>query len=183
MKQIGIFCSASDTIDKIYFEKAAELGTWIGKHHKTLVYGGANVGLMERIAYAVKTAGGNIIGVIPTVLEQNKKVSSLPDRIIKTGNLSERKEIILQQSEVIIALPGGIGTFDEIFHVMSTASLGYHNKKIILYNINGFFNGMLDILQALQEKKFTRHPLNHYFQTANTFDELTDLLNITCNHD
>ena len=77
----------------------------------------------------------------------------------------------------MVALPGGIGTLDEVFHVMAASSIGYHSKKIIFYNINGFYNDLLAILHSMNKTHFSRHPMEHYFDVANTFDELTFLLN------
>ena len=121
MEKIGIFCSASGSIDPIYFDAAHQIGEWMGKNGKTLIYGGANLGLMECVAKAVKENGGHVIGVVPSKLEENGKVSTYPDEIIATHDLSDRKDIILQQSDVLVALPGGIGTLDEVFHVMAAS--------------------------------------------------------------
>lgn len=177
MNKIGIFCSASQTIDDVYFQKTEELGKWMGEQGKTLVYGGANMGLMECVAQTVKQSGGNIIGVIPSKLEESKRVSALPDRFLYTKNLSDRKDVILAESDVMIALPGGIGTLDEVFHVMASATIGYHSKKIIFYNINGFYDELLTILKMFEKKQFTRGELSLYYDVANTFKELTNLLN------
>ena len=100
-------------------------------------------------------------------------MSTYPDEIIATHNLSDRKDIILQQSDVLVALPGGIGTLDEVFHVMAAASIGYHQKKVIFYNADGFYNPLLAVLSELQTRGFTRHPLSSYYEVANTFNELT----------
>ena len=177
MEKIGIFCSASDSIDKMYFEKRIELGEWLGKQGKTLIYGGANLGLMDCIARTVKAYGGTVVGVVPSKLEENGKVSPLLDKIYRTKNLSDRKDIMVEESDVMVALPGGIGTLDEVFHVMAASSIGYHSKKIIFYNINGFYNDLLAILHSMNKTHFSRHPMEHYFDVANTFDELTFLLN------
>ena len=149
MEKIGIFCSASGSIDPIYFDAAHQIGEWMGKNGKTLIYGGANLGLMECVAKAVKENGGHVIGVVPSKLEENGKVSTYP------------------------ALPGGIGTLDEVFHVMAAASIGYHQKKVIFYNADGFYNPLLAVLSELQTRGFTRHPLSSYYEVANTFNELT----------
>ena len=176
MKKIGIFCSASENIDKMYFDCTNELGTWMGQTNRILIYGGANLGLMECIASAVKKSGGEVIGVVPAKLEENGKVSQLPDKIIHTNNLSDRKDIIVEQSDVLVALPGGLGTFDEVFHVMAAASIGYHQKKVIFYNINGFYDKLIDTLNDLQRQNFMRHSLSTYFEVAQTSDELITLL-------
>ena len=105
--------------------------------------------------------------------EENGKVSTYLDEMIRTHNLSDRKDIILQQSDVLVALPGGIGTLDEVFHVMAAASIGYHQKKVIFYNANGFYSPLLAVLSELQARGFARHPLSSYYEVANTFNELT----------
>ncbi|NDV80491.1 TIGR00730 family Rossman fold protein [Bacteroides sp. 51] len=176
MEYIGIFCSASNTIDQAYFDAASQLGEWMGREHKTLVYGGSNLGLMECIAKAVKDNGGHVIGVIPTKLEKNGRESLIPDEVIHTQNLNDRKDIITAKSDVLIALPGGIGTLDEVFHVMSAATLGYHNKKVVFYNIEGFYNDLLDILDKLIREKFARTKIFSHYEIANTQDELIRLL-------
>lgn len=176
MDRIAIFCSASEDIDALFFEKARELGVWMGQNKKTLVYGGSNIGLMECVARAAKDHGSMIIGVVPTKLEERGRVSDLPDVIFRTDNLSDRKDMMLNESDVAVALPGGVGTLDEVFHVMASATLDYHRKKIIFYNINGFWNGVIDFLAGLETQRFAHHPLNRYFAVANDWEELTELI-------
>lgn len=176
MDKIAIFCSASEHIDPVYFEKARELGAWMGQNKKTLVYGGANIGLMECIAQAVKENGGMVMGVIPTKLEERGRTSDLLDVTFLTDNLSDRKDIMLRESEIVIALPGGVGTLDEVFHVMAAATLDYHRKKVIFYNIDGFWNGIIEFLKGLEARHFAHRPLRNYFGVANDERELTELL-------
>lgn len=174
MEKIGIFCSASENIDKMYFDAARQIGQWMGENGKTLVYGGANLGLMECVAQAVKENGGHIVGVVPSILEENEKVSTYPDRIIHTNNLSDRKDRLTEESEILVALPGGIGTLDEVFHVMAAATIGYHRKRVVFYNVNGFYDKLLSALDDLQAKGFCRRPLSVYYEIANSFEELTN---------
>ena len=176
MNRIAIFCSASEDIDALFFEKARELGVWMGQNKKTLVYGGSNIGLMECVARAAKDHGSMIIGVVPTKLEERGRVSDLLDVTFRTDNLSDRKDMMLNESDVAVALPGGVGTLDEVFHVMASATLDYHRKKIIFYNINGFWNGVIDFLAGLETQHFAHHPLNRYFAVANDWEELTELI-------
>ena len=154
MEKIGIFCSAADSIETIYFEKARELGVWMGQNKKTLIYGGANLGLMECVAQAAKVHGAFVMGVVPTKLEERGAVSDLLDVTFRTDNLSDRKDVMLRESDVLVALPGGVGTLDEVFHVIASASIGYHAKKVIFYNINGFWNDLLGFLGSMKESKF-----------------------------
>ena len=177
MEKIGIFCSASENIDKVYFESAPQIGEWMGQKGKTLIYGGASLGLMECIARAVKENGGKVIGVVPAKLEENGKVSTLLDEEIHTRNLSDRKDIITEKSEVLVALPGGVGTLDEIFHVIAAASIGYHRKKVIFYNEYGFYDELLKALHTLEDKGFARQPFSTYYEVANTLNELKEKIN------
>lgn len=176
MEYIGIFCSASNTIDQAYFDAACELGEWMGKEQKTLIYGGSNIGLMECVAKAVKENGGSVIGVIPSKLERNGRQSAIPDVVIHTEDLSDRKDIIAQKSDVLVALPGGVGTLDEVFHVMASATLGYHAKKVVFYNVEGFYNDLLEFLDKLAKDKFARLNISSYYEVANTQDELIRIL-------
>lgn len=177
MKKIGIFCSASENIDKMYFESARKIGEWMGETGKTLIYGGANLGLMECVARAVKESGGKVIGVVPTKLEEKGSVSTLLDEVIHTRNLSDRKDVMTELSDILVALPGGVGTLDEIFHVIAAASIGYHAKKVIFYNEYGFYDELLKALQTLEDKGFARHPFSTYYEIANTPDELKEKIN------
>ena len=148
MDKIAIFCSASDNIDPVYFDKARELGTWMGQNGKTLIYGGANIGLMECVARAAKENGSMVMGVVPTKLEERGRVSDLLDVTFRTDNLSARKDVMLD----------------------------YHHKKVIFYNINGFWNGIVEFLKGLETQHFAHHPLNSYYAVADNREELTELL-------
>ena len=152
MKKIGIFCSASESIDKMYFDSARQIGEWIGQTGKTLIYG----------------------GVVPTLLEEKNSVSTQPDEIIHTFNLSDRKDVMTEKSDILVALPGGVGTLDEIFHVIAAASIGYHQKKVIFYNEYGFYDELLKALGTLESKGFARKPFSTYYEVANTLEELKE---------
>lgn len=158
MNKIAVFCSASDDIAPVFKEKAKELGAWLGQHHKWLVYGGSNTGLMESLAQSAKENGAMIMGVVPTKLEEHGRVSDLLDVTFHSVNLSDRKDIMVQESEVMVALPGGIGTLDEVFHVMASCSIGYHDKKVIFYNVDGFWDELLHFLGKLEDLHFAHHP-------------------------
>lgn len=176
MNAIGVFCSASSRIDEVYMEKARELGAWMGRQRKTLVYGGSNGGLMECVARAVKENGGRVFGVIPTILETQNRVSDYVDIDFRCNDLSDRKETMLQEAQVMVALPGGIGTLDEIFTVLASATIGYHHKRIILYNVGGFWNTLIKLLDELERKNFIRGHWRDYCDVAASLEELTPLL-------
>ena len=105
-----------------------------------------------------------------------RSVSCLLDEQVGCRNLSERKDIMLERSDVLVALPGGVGTLDEVFHVVAAATIGYHSKRVVLYNIDGFWNGLLAVLNQMKAQGFIRRPLDNFLSVANTFDELKDIL-------
>ena len=131
---------------------------------------------MECVAQAAKAHGAFVMGVVPTKLEERGAVSDMLDVTFRTDNLSDRNDVMLRESDVLVALPGGIGTLDEVFHVMASASIGYHTKKVIFYNINGFWNDLLDFLRSMKESKFARRPLENFYFVANNLEELIEYL-------
>ena len=173
---IGIFCSANSNIDKVYFDKTAELGEWIGRNGHTVVFGGCDLGLMEHVAKHAVSSGGKAIGIVPTIIEERGKVSPHCTTVIPCSNLSDRKDLLLEHSDVIIALPGGVGTLDEIFTVVAAHTIGYHDKEVILYNINGFWNSLIAMLDDLQARNMIRGEWKKYILTASNLPELVSLL-------
>ena len=173
---ICIFCSANSNIPTEYFERTSELGTWMGANGHTLVFGGCNLGLMECVAKAVHEAKGMTVGVVPTIVEKGGKVSEYVDVKILCNNLSDRKDLMIERSDVIIALPGGVGTLDEIFTVLAAASIGYHNKRVILYNIGGFWDSLIVMLDDLKTRGVLRAGFDDTVKVAHTLDEIAALI-------
>ncbi|MCH5306647.1 MAG: TIGR00730 family Rossman fold protein [Prevotella sp.] len=170
--KIGIFCSANAAIDADFFRLTEELGRWMATEGHTLVFGGVNQGLMECVAQAVKEAGGKTIGVVPDIVEERGRTSAYNDEVLKCKNLSERKQLILEQSDVFIALPGGIGTLDEIFTIAASHTIGYHCKRIILYNMKGFWDGVVAMLDDLQSRGVIRGQWRNYIEVANSLENI-----------
>lgn len=174
--KIGVFCSANNQIDADYFRLTEEFGAWIAREGHSVVYGGCNCGLMETIGKAVHDGGEMAIGVIPRIVEKGGRVSSSVDINIACDNLSDRKDLILAQSDVLIALPGGIGTLDEVFTVAASHTIGYHAKMVILYNMNGFYDSLIALLNDLQERGMIRGKWTDYIQVATSLDEIAALI-------
>ena len=173
---ICIFCSANNNIDPEYFRQAGQLGELLALKGHTIVYGGCDQGLMECVSKACVTAGGRTIGVVPSLVESHIKPSNYITERIDVANLSERKQKMMDLSDIFIALPGGIGTLDEIFSVAASATIGYHSKPIILFNINGFWNSTLAMLEDLRAKSMLRGTLSDYIRSASTLTELENFL-------
>ncbi|MBR6263892.1 MAG: TIGR00730 family Rossman fold protein [Prevotella sp.] len=169
---ICVFCSANENIDPEFFTMTSQLGEWIGRHGHALIYGGCDMGLMECVAKAVRKSGGKVIGVIPSRLEQGGHASKYIDERITCDTLGERKKLMLENSDAIVALPGGIGTLDEIFTVASEGTLSYHDKRVIVYNMKGFWNELQSLLNSLQKRGLMRGDYHRRICFANSLDEL-----------
>lgn len=175
--KIGVFCSANDNISTEYFRLAEELGKWMGENGHTLVYGGVDSGLMRTIGHAVHNAGGTCIGVVPRIIEQGGRQATCLDVDIPCDNLSDRKDIMLLHSDVLVALPGGIGTLDEVFTVAAAKTIGYHDKRVILYNMDGFWNSAVALLDDLQSRGMIRGDYCTYITAVTSLEELISILN------
>lgn len=152
---ICVFCSANDVAPQ-YVAAAEKLGRWLGREGHTLVYGGANLGLMEAVARAAHEAGATVVGVVPAILEKTGRASDHIDVRVLCDSLDDRKAIMVERSDLFVALPGGVGTLDEIFTVVAAASIGYHHKRVVLLNIDGFWDSLLAMLDYLQSKGVLR---------------------------
>lgn len=167
---IAVFCSANNNIDPDYFRAAEVLGRWIGANGHTLVYGGGNSGLMECIGKAVHEAGGRTVGVIPRIMEEGRRVSDYVDVEIPCEDLSDRKAIMMERSDEFYALPGGIGTIDEVFTVASAATISYHHKKVTLCNVKGFWDSLITLLNDHQQKGMIRGEYHDYIEIKSIDD-------------
>ena len=170
--KICVFCSANGQIDPDFFSAAEELGRWAAEKGHTIVYGGVNQGLMEAIGRTAHEAGGLTIGVIPTIVEKSGRRSDYVDIDIPCDNLSDRKQLMMDQAELFVALPGGIGTLDEIFTVAASATIGYHQKPVVLFNIKGFWNPLIQLLDNLKAQGMVRGDWQQYIKVANSLEEL-----------
>ena len=174
--KICVFCSANQQIDPEFFTMTEALGKWAAENGHAIVFGGVNQGLMECIGKATKEAGGRTIGVIPTKVEETGRISDYVEIEIPCDNLTDRKQLMMDQSDVFIALPGGIGTIDEVFTVAASATIGYHHKPVILYNMKGFWNVLIALLDDLQEKGMIRGDWRQYIKVADSIEEISRLI-------
>ena len=172
--KICVFCSANGQIDPDFFSAAEELGRWAAEKGHTIVYGGVNQGLMEAIGRAAHEAGALTIGVIPTIVEKSGRRSDYVDIDIPCDNLSDRKQLMMDQADVFVALPGGIGTLDEIFTVAASATIGYHQKPIVLFNVKGFWNPLVQLLDNLKAQGMVRGEWQQYIRIISSLEELEE---------
>ena len=127
---------------------------------------------MERLGRAAHEAGGRTIGVVPTIVEKTGRTSQYVEIEIPCDNLTDRKQLMMDQADLFVALPGGIGTLDEVFTVAASATIGYHQKPVILYNLKGFWNPLIALLDDLGQQGMVRGDWRQYIRVATSIDEL-----------
>lgn len=154
--KICVFCASNPQLEAEYFKRAEELGAWAAENAHSIVFGGHDAGLMHAVSKAAHEAGGQVIGVVPRVIERMGRLSPYMDVHIPTEDLTDRKQTMMLQSDAFVVMPGGIGTLDELFTVAAAATLGYHHKPIILYNIDGFWNSLAACLDDLGSRGVMR---------------------------
>jgi len=158
MKRIAVYCGSNLGIRPAYAAAATELGTLLAREQIELVYGGGCAGLMGVVADAVLQHGGQVIGVIPRQLVRKEVVhEKLPDlRIVE--DMHERKALMAELADGFIALPGGCGTFEELFEMLAWGQLGWHRKPIALFDVDGFYHRLLGFLDHATAEGFVRAP-------------------------
>ena len=143
-----VYCGSRPGNDARYLDAATAVGQWIGRHGGQLVYGGGRTGLMGQVAEATRQAGGRVVGIIPQALVDKELANQLCDELHVVTSMHERKAMMAERSDAFLALPGGIGTFEELFEVWTWRQLGYHDKPLGLLNVAGYYDGLLGFLQT-----------------------------------
>ena len=155
INSLCVFCGSSFGNDSVYRKKAEELGRLLAERRIQLVYGGGSVGLMGALASSVISSGGRVVGVIPELIAG--KVEAMPGaKTIVTGGMHERKHRMYELSDAFTAMPGGIGTLEEIAEVFTWQQLGYHSKAVSLYNVDGFYDDFISFLSGAGERGFIK---------------------------
>lgn len=151
---ICVYCAARESHNPIYKQIATDVGHWIGEHGLRLVYGGGSTGLMGAVADAALEAGAQVLGIIPkrlmTVEFGHHEITEL--RVVQ--DMHERKQEMIKASNAFLALPGGIGTFEEFFEAWTWCQLGYHSNPVGLLNTNGYYDGLLQFTQNCIEEGY-----------------------------
>ena len=161
--KIAVYCGSDFGKETIYAEAARELGKWIGANKHSLVYGGGEAGLMGTVAKEVHETGCEVIGVVPGNVDFIKdRPQPYVTELITTANMSDRKAKMLELADVFIALPGGIGTLDEISEAITLTKIGVFNKPCILFNRNGFYEPLRKMFDEMEKAGFlTEESMKH----------------------
>lgn len=168
-----VYCGSRPGADPAYTEAARTVGHWIGQHGGQLVYGGGNNGLMGTVAQATLAAGGRVVGVIPRALVEKEWANHSCTELHVVDTMHERKRLMAERADAFLALPGGIGTFEEFFEVWTWRQLGYHDKPVGLLNLNGYYDGLLQFLLGAVDQQFMG---DWQMGLVHTGDHATELL-------
>ncbi len=162
MKRIGtsgkicVFCASSDQTDRVYQDDARELGRNLARNHKTVVYGGGSIGSMGALADGALEEGGRVIGVIPKFMVELEWAHTGVSRLDIVDDMHERKRKMLEETDAVVALPGGTGTFEELFETLTLKRLGLYCQPIVMVNTNDFFDPLRDMLERCIVGRFMR---------------------------
>ena len=174
MKRITVFCGSSSGTEEIYTSQATLLGQTLAKRNIELVYGGANVGLMGAVADGVLNAGGKVIGVLPDFLRSKEIAHRQLTELILVDTMHERKTKMNDLSDGVIALPGGFGTLDELFEMLTWGQLGLHKKPIGILNVDGFYDALIVFIQTTVDKGFLKPANQQMLLISDSIDDLLD---------
>jgi uncharacterized protein (TIGR00730 family) len=180
LKSICVYCGSSFGHDTTYLDAARSLGRLIGEAGLSLVYGGGSVGLMGAVAKAALDHGAQVTGIIPEFLEQREVMLHEVSDLIVTRDMHERKKLMFQKSDAFVALPGGIGTLEEVVEMMTWAQLGQHRKPVLLANINGFWSPLLQLLDHMRKEAFIRPEQEVPYLVAESVEGIIPMLQKTC---
>ena len=156
--RLCVFCGSSDGARPLYREAATALGRHFARDGIELVYGGGKVGLMGAVADGVLAGGGRVTGIIPQALVEKETAHLGLTDLRVVASMHERKALMADLADGFVALPGGLGTFEEMFEIWTWAQLGYHRKPLAVFNAGGFFDGLLGFLDSVVAEGFVREP-------------------------
>ena len=165
---ICLYGASSTEIDNTYISVTEELGALLAQHGHSLVYGAGGAGLMGAAARGVKRGGGAVVGVVPKFLKVDGVLFDGCDEMIFTETMRERKQIMEDRADAFVVTPGGIGTYEEFFEIYTLKQLGQLHKPIVVFNINGYFDEMLAMLDRSVKERFMRAASLDLIAVANT---------------
>jgi hypothetical protein len=176
IRSICVYCGSGFGSDPVFAETAAELGRSMAEQNINLVYGGGNVGLMGTVARGVLDNGGYVTGIIPDFLKSREKMLDDVQETIVVPDMHTRKRLMFEKADAFVALPGGIGTLEELVEQMTWAQLGQHTKPILLLSTRGFWRPLLTLVEHMREQGFIRAGLELNYLVAERVEEVIPML-------
>ena len=172
IRRVCVYCGSGPGADPAFVAGARALGKIFAQNNVRLIYGGGSIGLMGEIASAVLDHGGEVTGVIPEFLKERELALKRVQEMIVTPNLHQRKQLMFDHADAFVALPGGIGTLEELVEQLTWAQLGRHRKPILIANINGFWNPLRTLLDHMTDLKFIRPGLSVRYLVVDRVEDI-----------
>jgi uncharacterized protein (TIGR00730 family) len=176
IRRVCVYCGSSPGRDPAFLAAATRLGEALADAGVALVYGGGSAGMMGAVATAVQTRGGEIIGIIPGFLTGRENVFRGATEVVVTKDMHERKRIMFERSDAFVALPGGIGTLEELVEQITWAQLGRHRKPILLANISGFWGGLLSVFEHMGHNGYIHSASRLNFLVTDDVEQIVPML-------
>lgn len=178
IRNVAVYCASADGVDPVYRSTAEELGRQLAQRNIGVIYGGANVGLMQAVAESSLAVGGRVVGVIPEVLVDLEVAHRGISELHVTSTMHTRKEMMMDLADAFLVLPGGYGTLEEFFEVVTWRALKIHEKPIVLVSINGFYDKLLAFLDHCVEHGVLKQRNRDLLIVVNTVDEVFAALDV-----
>jgi cytokinin riboside 5'-monophosphate phosphoribohydrolase len=175
-KLLCVYCSSSRKLQPSYYQAAEAVGRSMVANGWGLVYGGGNVGMMGCVAQSVKSSGGHVVGVIPHFMVERELAYHEADELIKVDSMRERKRVMEERASAFIALPGGIGTLEELAEIMTLRYINRLDKPVVIHNHEGYYDDLLRFFERMTRERFKSDAMKTLYRVANTVDEIWPLL-------
>jgi hypothetical protein len=176
IRSVCVYCGSGEGQDPAYAHAARVVGRALAGAGLRLVYGGGNLGLMGIVARTVIDEGGTVTGIIPQFLSERERMLQDVHELIVTDNMHQRKMMMFDRADAFVALPGGVGTLEELVEMMTWYQLGQHAKPIVLANINGFWAPLLSLLEHMRAESFIREGFDVSYQVADTAEDVVPMI-------
>lgn len=176
IKKICVYCGSGPGTDPAYMEAASAFGKALAENGIGLIYGGGSVGIMGAVAEAVEANGGGVTGIIPEFLMQREHAKRGEHGLIVTRDMHERKRLMFEHADAFVALPGGVGTLEELVEQLTWVQLGRHRKPVLVANIKGFWNPLCALLDHMKALKFIREGLDFDMLVADRVEDILPML-------
>jgi uncharacterized protein (TIGR00730 family) len=175
-KLLCVYCGSSKNLESRYYSAAEAVGRSMVAKGWGLVYGGGNVGMMGSLAQAVKDAGGRVVGVIPEFMKERELAYHQADELITVESMRERKRVMEERADAFLALPGGIGTLEELAEIMTLRYINRINKPVVVFNQDGYYDDLLRFFERMTRERFKSSGLQELFSVAGRVEDVWALL-------
>lgn len=176
LHSICVFCGAQNAVPQAHLDVGKQLGEYLADNNQKLVYGGGDCGIMGAVANGTMNKGGWVTGVFPRHLRNIENEHQELSEIIMVDSMHERKQIMYEKSDAFVILPGGFGTMDEMFEIITWRQIQLHEKPVFIFNHLGYWDHLVSLMDGIITAGFAREVNREYYTVAKTFDELTALI-------